>query len=334
MPVDYFLEDPENPVRLPHGWSVTDLRWPSVGAVNILGTYLAPSGFLSPTGNNPPSSTISFWQRGTISGSTGVRIITELGFFSGEPYPGGFVWDNVGVLSSNFVLGLADMGSVFGSLQNTLERIGNSSNPPGPTNPTSNNGRWITRILGYSGPDMADGLWHHVAASWDGASKTGQFLIDGVLYTMRWDLQALPDTAPDHPAFNFDSGLPDSYGDTYAAQFLFCGQPWSSNTDPSNVPRQSDQPITVADVWLKFGVALDLSDAEVAAKLLRVSDGTPVALGANGELVTGTQPDLFLHVNSSQTDGNQFAINRGSGGTLTRVGNSISMSSSIPKIGT
>ena len=72
--------------------------------------------------------------------------------------------------------------------------------------------------------------------------------------------------------------------------------------------------VELADFWMESGTYVDLSIEANRRKFVDVS-GNPVYLGANGELPTGSSPDIFL---SGDTD--DWHTNKGTGGGFTENG--------------
>ncbi len=70
----------------------------------------------------------------------------------------------------------------------------------------------------------------------------------------------------------------------------------------------------IADVWIDFGTYIDLSVEANRRKFIN-ADGQAINLGSNGELPTGSAPDIFL---SGDTD--SWHTNKGTGGGFTENG--------------
>jgi hypothetical protein len=70
----------------------------------------------------------------------------------------------------------------------------------------------------------------------------------------------------------------------------------------------------LSEVWIKFGVNLDWSNAAVMAKFRDNATGKPVSLGVDGSL-PGYTPDVYLH-----NPYNTFQNNVGTGGNFTVTG--------------
>ncbi len=102
-------------------------------------------------------------------------------------------------------------------------------------------------------------------------------------------------------------------GDTSAFSFTFGGQPFGMPSDSGDLGIASDNIIDYADVWIAYGQYVNPATSISAFR--NPGTGFPVALGATGQLPTGTSPTYFFTGNAST-----FATNQGTGGAVTLYG--------------
>lgn len=138
-----------------------------------------------------------------------------------------------------------------------------------------------------SPPGLAtDTSWHHILCSWDtnhaAGAKLGNLYFDDVNVGSNTDISS---------AFTVDY--------TTASTYM-----------PDN--SQNDQ-ISMSEIWFAPGQYIDFTNA---ANRARFSSGSsPISLGSDGSLPTGTAPAVYLH-NAAATAG----TNSGTGGNFTVQG--------------
>lgn len=158
---------------------------------------------------------------------------------------------------------------------------------------------WVFRFPAAGGASNAilatftkdiEGGWHHFIASCDVTDTGKRFIyVDGVAQTVTWttytdtNMDLTPSTwavgANAAAAGKFDGGL---------AEFFF------------------------HPTYLDISVSSNLEKFRSAA-------GKPVNLGTDGSTPLGTQPQVYLHLDDSET-ANNFALNAGTGGDFTVTG--------------
>ncbi len=149
---------------------------------------------------------------------------------------------------------------------------------------------------------IADGTWHHFAASWDLNTAGAQHL--------------------------FIDGIDDLADDVFKIHNV--GQTIDYTTPEHTVAAQLDSPAVefldacLAEVYLNFPEFLDLS---VAANLekFRTSGGKPESLGSDGSTPTGNVPIVYLSGGAPE-----FFANKGSGGDFTKQDAPVSCETAPP----
>jgi uncharacterized protein (TIGR02217 family) len=139
--------------------------------------------------------------------------------------------------------------------------------------------------------EYADGAWHHCLVAYDGSTSTTQIVmaIDSVI------VHSETNSGPYTPTLN---GKPFFMGNDTFADWL-----------------EAD----MADFWFAPGVNLLVAGSIPLATRKKFYDpDTEQAtdVGADGSLVTGTAPLIFLHIDPGDPAGD-FLLNRGSGADFT-----------------
>lgn len=134
---------------------------------------------------------------------------------------------------------------------------------------------------------ITDSNWHHILFSIDTANSAGnKIYIDGVDQTL-----------------SYNTNINDTIDFTRA-----------NHAVGSLVTGSQKFPGDIADFWLDFNTFIDLSSAANRARF-RSATGTPMYLGEDGSLPTGSTPDIFL-----SGDEPTWHVNRGTGGGFTETG--------------
>lgn len=140
-------------------------------------------------------------------------------------------------------------------------------------------------------------VWYHVLASWDLATTTTHLYIDGV--SDKVDTAGPTDDVIDYTSPNWGVG-----GATGGAA-VFKG--------------------AFSEFYFAPGEFLDFS-VEANRRKFIGADGSPANLGPDGSKPTGTAPIIYL---SGGKDA--FPINRGTGGSFTAVGTSLTVPFAAPE---
>lgn len=144
-----------------------------------------------------------------------------------------------------------------------------------------------THINANYGSALNNGIWHHIMMAADAGAGTLQVYIDGVL---------VPGSV-----YGFDSTVMD-----------FTSAIWSIGGNPTTPYNTIND--DMAEVWFDFGTFVDLS-VEANRLKFRQLDGYAADLGAKGQRVTGSAPDLYF-----TGDATNWFINQGTGGEFTATG--------------
>ncbi len=152
----------------------------------------------------------------------------------------------------------------------------------------------------YSSTAVTDGNWHHIMFSFNATTNTWHYYQDGVAYSSTY-------VNPGPGISNVDYDFTDSA--------------WGLGVDPQN----NWNPFMggLADFWLDFGTYVDLSVAANREKFYLNSSA--VYLGQNGELPTGSTPDLFF---SGATAG--WHNNRGTAGDFLVASGALTTAATLP----
>jgi hypothetical protein len=147
--------------------------------------------------------------------------------------------------------------------------------------------------------DVETGDWQLVAYSWNvnaaAGSRTYQILRNGVLRTVVIDWE-------DGAAFQIDWSVAD---------FVIGSDGWQNN----GLVYSLSEPFIgdFSDLYLDVSRAVDLSDPAIVAKI--ISNGKPVDQGADGSLLTGSRPLIYL-----SGDSTTYMNNKGSAGNFAVEG--------------
>jgi len=146
-----------------------------------------------------------------------------------------------------------------------------------------NTGTSVGSFYSYGG--YAANTWYHVMASWDLANNRREIYVNGVdAHEVAWD-NALVNANIDYVAGTGDWGI--------GALPTVGTALWNGD---------------MADIWFDHNTFIDLSVEANRRKFIN-ADGTPVFLGGQGQLPTGSAPDIFMSGDTAS-----WHMNKGSGG--------------------
>jgi hypothetical protein len=272
---------------------IVNVHWGG-GPIHFDGaTYLDPHGFLDLP--NVSTGTMSIWIHVTQPG-VAYRVLAPIaGFAFGA--------------GDGFNHGGAREGTAIGPGWGTFATGGNYD---------AGDAYIVAAFVTQGSGSYTTEVYHHFLMSWDSGALTAQVVTDGVLADVTIGGGGGPgENLPvPTPSWGSDPTVPGEPGNpgypVTASQYLFC--------DPGGA-----LPIIECDVfdfWFNLGTKLDLSDPAVVAKFVDTDQGTPVSLGAHGELPltppsvagepppTPEPPHVFLSSRSISKPAD-FAINLG-----------------------
>lgn len=179
--------------------------------------------------------------------------------------------------------------------------------------------------------DVTADAWHHVIISWTtaGALTTTQIAFDGVYLgqsQVNWSSAIMNYSSGAPPRLNYDGTGYYIDGNQYflntAINFFGIDNGDSTATGVA---------MDVAEGYFNTAEYLDLSDSSNIALFID-SGGAPVDLGSDGSNPTGTAPYAFFHIADTSTTPSDFETNLGSGGSVSLLGDALTMASTGPHL--